>query len=116
MMTSPSPALPPDQGVVMLKVAVLWRRELHAGSTGAFVLFHPPSLTPSPPHPPPFMYPDGVHFDLLCVCPLLPISTSYSFPACRRFPSLSPLSPHTHSYTHTLMQCVQAHNRVMADN
>lgn len=50
-------------GVMTWKVAVLWCCWLHAGSAGAFVLF----ITPPPPPVLPFMYPDGVHFDLLCV-------------------------------------------------
>lgn len=78
-------------GVTMLKVAML-----HAGSAGVFVLLHPHHCLP-------FMYPDGVHFDLHCVlAPASSFPTSYSLFARRRFPSL-PLSHTRTVFNHIIM-------------
>lgn len=80
-------------GVTMLKVAML-----HAGSAGVFVLLHPHHCLP-------FMYPDGVHFDLHCVlAPASSFPTSYSLFARRRFPSL-PLSHTSAVFNHIIMSC-----------
>lgn len=97
-MASPTSPLPPDWGggggVIMSKVAESHRWWPHPGGTGAFVLPH------RPPHRLPFMYPDGAQFDLLCLCPRLCISASYSFNACRRFPA----NTHTHAgLTHMIV-------------
>lgn len=90
-------------GVATWKVAVVWCCWLHAGSAGAFVLFHPTtSLTRLP-----FMYPDGVHFDLLCVCPPPPsfprpihLVPAGVFPLS--FSSVSPSLKHTHTQCSTI--------------